>query len=189
MAQFYALIDTAYANLGAPPVYVWSAAHNPLKNDEPIDPPATGCLPDVAGDKGCPLYSSATQYPVTKGIRSACGYARPTAMASARARTGLLRVLKVGYSCDATLVYDPRDWADGTTAGQPARQKPTCCNTPAAAWRNSAVCRVILALEQIDQCSCCASQVCGCAAAGIDIDAETRQADRRAKRRNRNNWR
>jgi hypothetical protein len=33
--------------------------------------------------------------------------------------------------------------------------------------------RAILALEQIDQCSCCASQVCGCATAGIDIDAET----------------
>ena len=33
--------------------------------------------------------------------------------------------------------------------------------------------RAILALEQIDQCSCCASQVCGCDYAGKDIDPET----------------
>ena len=33
--------------------------------------------------------------------------------------------------------------------------------------------QVILALEQIDQCSCCASQVCGCDNAGSDINAAT----------------
>src|SRR5207253_5258691 len=55
LAQYYSLIDLAYSGLGAPPAYVWSAAHNPRKNHPPIDPPATGCLPDVGGGKGCPL--------------------------------------------------------------------------------------------------------------------------------------
>jgi hypothetical protein len=71
LEQFYALIDTAYARLGAPPVYVWSAAHNPRKNHEPIDPPAAGCLPDVAGDRAARSILRPLNIRSPKAIRSA----------------------------------------------------------------------------------------------------------------------
>ncbi len=172
LGQFYALIDTAYANLGAPPVYVWSAAHNPLKNHEPIDPPATGCLPDVAGDKGCPLYSSATQYPVTKGSPLCLRVCEAYRNGVRQSPNGSPSSIQVGYSCDATLC---------TTLGI-GQTTPLPVNPPGKAHLLQHACgglaelsglQAILALEQINQCSCCASQVCGCATAGIDIDAET----------------
>jgi len=80
--------------------------------------------------------------------------------------------IQLGYSCDATLCTT---LGIGQTAPPPAdplgraRLLKNACGGLAELGGLQA----ILALEQIDQCSCCASQVCGCANAGSDIDAET----------------
>jgi hypothetical protein len=156
----------------ASPVFVWSAAHNPTDNPEPIDPPATGCLPDVPGDKACPLYSAETQYPVGKGsplCRRVCEAYRTGIRQGA---DGSPSGVQVGYSCDAALC---------TTLGI-GQTTPPPPNPLGKASLLGAACGglaelrglpAILALEQVNQCSCCASQVCGCANAGSDIDAET----------------
>ena len=154
------------------PVYVWSAAHNPRKNHEPIDPPATGCLPDVAGDKGCPLYSPVTQYPVAKGhplCRSVCeAYRTGISQSASKSPTGV----QVGYSCDATLCTTV---GIGQTAPPPVNPlgKANLLRQACGGLAELSGLQAILALEKIDQCSCCASQVCGCDNAGSDIDAAT----------------
>jgi hypothetical protein len=172
LAQFDALINAAYASrLSMPPSYVWSAAHKP-ENPEPIDPPASGCLPDVPGDKGCPLYSPAQQYPVAAGS-PLCQKVCEAYRNGIRQSTGSLPAsIQVGYSCDATLC---------TTLGVGESEPPTVNPLGKANLLKSACSglaelsglRAILALEQMDQCSCCASQVCGCATAGVDIDPAT----------------
>jgi hypothetical protein len=172
LAQYYSLINVAYSSLGAPPVYVWSAAHNPRKNHPPIDPPATGCLPDVGGDKGCPLYSSSTQYPVAKGsplCRKVCEAYRTGTRESS---SGSPSRIQVGYSCDATLCTT---LGIGQTVPPPANPlgKARLLKNACGGLDELSGLEAILALEQIDQCSCCASQVCGCANPGTDIDATT----------------
>jgi hypothetical protein len=173
LAQFNALIDAAYSRrLSAPPVYVWSAAHNPKQNPEPIDPPATGCLPDVPGDKGCPLYSPMTQYPVAKGSPLCTKVCNAYRNGVRQSTNGSPSGIQVGYSCDATLCTT---LGIGQTAPPPVNPlgKANLLQNACGGLAELSGLRAILALEQIDQCSCCASQVCGCDIAGVDIDAET----------------
>ena len=84
-------------------MYVWSAAHNPSQNHQQIDPPADGCLPDVPGQKSCPLYSPMTQYPVAAGsplCQKVCAAYRNDTRQDA---SGSPTDVQVGYSCDAAL--------------------------------------------------------------------------------------
>ncbi len=161
---------------GPPPVYVWSAAHNPALNHGPIDPPAKGCLPDAPDGKGCPLYSATAYYPVTRNsplCREVCEAYRHSIRQSPRpsAQPGV----QVAYTCDAALC---------TTLGigqtTPARRDPPgkadLLRNACGGLSDLAGLRSILALEQVDRVSCGASQVCGCDEPGKDIDAAT-QAD------------
>ena len=126
----------------------------------------------MPGDKGCPLYSAGTQYPVAQGsplCRRVCEAYRSGIRQST---DGSLSNIQVGYSCDATLCTTV---GIGQTASPPANPlgKANLLRNACGGLAQQSGLRAILALEQIDQCSCCASQVCGCATGGIDIDAAT----------------
>jgi hypothetical protein len=158
-----------------PPVYVWSAAHNPALNHGSIDPPAMGCLPDAPAGKGCPLYSPEVSYPVAKHsplCREVCEAYRRGAHPSQSPYSSAPRGVQIGYTCDAALC---------TTLGI-GQTSPAPRDPPGKAELLQSACgglaelnglRAILALEQIDQVSCGASQVCGCDEPGTDISAAT----------------
>lgn len=156
-----------------PPVYVWSAAHNPALNHPPIDPPATGCLPDAPGGKGCPLYAAQTDYPLTRGsalCRRVCEAYRTGLRQSRRRQDG--RGVQIAYTCDAALCTTIGIGQTGTPPRDPAREAALLQNACGGLSGLSGL-RDILALEQIDRVSCGASQVCGCDEPGRDIDART----------------
>jgi hypothetical protein len=167
--------DLPAATAGAAPrqdlTYIWSAAHNPNLRDGPIDPPTTGCLPDVPGDKACPLYSPSTQYPIATGSplcqRVCAAYRNDISQDT----SGSPSNIQVGYSCDAALCTT---LGNGQSAPPPnPLAKANLLQNACGGLEKQSGLRAILALEQIDQCSCCASQVCGCANAVIDIDPAT----------------
>jgi hypothetical protein len=153
--------------------YVWSAAHSPVVNHGAIDPPQDGCLPDAPGGAGCPLYSSTTSYPITAGS-ALCTDVCKAYRTGTRQTAGPLTPagIQIGYSCDAALC---------TTVGI-GQSTMSPVNPPAKAALLGKACgglasltglQAILALEQADQCSCCASQICGCDTSGTDIAPDT----------------
>lgn len=159
------------AGAAAGPSYVWSAAHNPKLNHPA--PPATGCLPDMAGGKGCPLYQSGSSYPVGPGsalCRKVCDSYRKDIRPAAGAAPG--RGVQIPYSCDAALCTTL-----GIGQGAPPPPDPVnkahLLQNACGGLASQAGLEAILALEELDQCSCCASQVCGCANPGADINADT----------------
>jgi len=155
------------------PIYVWSAAHSPIVNHPPIDPPATGCLPDAPDGKGCPLYSPTKHYPVSKDspvCRKVCETYRTGIRQSTNA--SLAAGIQVDYSCDAALCTTVRIGQTGTPPSNPLGKANVLRNACSSLAQQSGV-GLILALEQLAQCSCCASQVCGCAEPGADINAAT----------------
>jgi hypothetical protein len=97
LTQFNILIDAAYASAAysskpkAPPVYVWSAAHNPKKNPEPIDPRRRAVCLMCRVTRAARSILRSCNIQSLREARSAGGYATPTATASARARSGRLR--------------------------------------------------------------------------------------------------
>lgn len=171
--QLQALIDARYSSgPGAPPVYVWSAAHNPWQNHQQIDPPADGCLPDVPGQKACPLYSPMTQYPVVPGSPLCQKVCDTYHNGTRQDANGSPTNIQVGYSCDAALCTT---LGDGQSSPPPANPlgKANLLQSACGGLAELSGLRAILALEQMGHCSCCASQVCGCANAGTDIDPDT----------------
>jgi hypothetical protein len=155
------------------PTYVWSAAHNPKANHEP---PPHGCVPDSGGDNGCPLYSPTTQYPVSAGsplCREVCQAYRGSTLQSAIPSSP--RGSQVAYTCDAALCTTLGIGQSSPPSPPPLRKAALLQNACSGIAQQSGL-KAILALEQLDQCSCCASQVCGCDKAGLDIDGQT-QAD------------
>jgi hypothetical protein len=156
-----------------PPVYIWSAAHNPALNHGSIDPPATGCLPDAPAGKGCPLYSAETQYPVTKHsplCREVCEAYRHSVGQSSRQSWS--RGVQIAYTCDAALCTTVGIGQTTPPPRDPVRKAGLLQNACGGLSELSGL-RSILALEQIDQVSCGASQVCGCDEPGADISAAT----------------
>jgi hypothetical protein len=83
-----------------------------------------------------------------------------------------MRGIQVGYTCDATLCTTLGIGQSTPPPPNPLRKADLLRNACRGLAEQSGL-RAILALEQIDQCSCCASQVCGCAKPGLDINAET----------------
>ncbi|ACK50015.1 hypothetical protein Msil_1046 [Methylocella silvestris BL2] len=150
--------------------YIWSASHNPALNP---DPPVDGCLADAPGDKGCPLYSASVEYPVGKGS-AMCKAVCESYKTGVRAGTATLwsKGLQVAYSCDAALCTTLGIGQTGASTANPA-QKATLLKKACGNLAQQSGLEAIMALEQINKCSCCASQVCGCANAGTDIDAAT----------------
>src|SRR5450631_36193 len=161
----------ANASSQLPQQYVWSAAHNPKLNHP--DPPATGCLPDMAGDKGCPLYIPGASYPVSKGsplctkvCQSYKNDIRQSTIGSSS--TGI----QVAYSCDAALCTTLGIGQATPPPPNPLKKANLLRNACGGLAEQSGL-QAILALELADQCSCCASQICGCANPGTDINAAT----------------
>ncbi len=156
----------------AQPQYVWSAAHNPKANPDVV-PPATGCLPDMGGGKGCPLYSSTASYPVAKGS-PLCAQVCESYKNSIREGTATpsSKGIQVAYSCDAALCTTLGIGQTAPSLRDPVKKANILKNACGNLAEQSGV-KAILALELADQCSCCASQVCGCSNAGVDIDADT----------------
>ncbi len=156
-----------------PPVYVWSAAHNPAFNHPTIDPPAGGCLPDAPDGKGCPLYSAQTYYPVTKRsplCREVCADYRAGIRPSSNRSAP--RGIQIGYTCDAALCTMLGNGQTKPPEHDPLLKAEILQNACGSLSELNGL-RAILALEQIDQVSCGASQVCGCDTPGRDIDAAT----------------
>jgi hypothetical protein len=158
---------------GPAPVYVWSAAHNPALNHGAIEPPAAGCLPDAPDGKGCPLYSATTSYPVTKRnplCHDVCeAYRHSVTQAS---RQSAPRGVQVAYTCDAALCTTLGIGQTSPPPRDPLRKAALLRNACGGLSELDGL-RAILTLEQIDQVSCGASQVCGCAQPGADISADT----------------
>ena len=165
-----ALTPPAPSTGGKKPFYVWSAAHNPKKNHGPIDPPAGACVPDLPGGKGCPLYDPAATYPITKGsplCRQVCKAYRSGVRQSTRAARASRSPTVAMPPCA------PRS-ASARPPPPPAPLRTAGLLTPACGDldQQSGI-KAILALETANNCSCCASQVCGCDDPGKDIDAAT----------------
>ncbi|VTZ28243.1 conserved hypothetical protein [Methylocella tundrae] len=160
-------------NAPAQPQYVWSAAHDPKANPTPDSPPATGCLPDMAGGKGCPLYSPTTSYPVSRGS-ALCKQVCESYKNSIRQGTSTpsSKGVQVAYSCDAALCTTLGIGQTTQSPSNPLKKANLLKNACGNLAEQSGI-QAILALEMADGCSCCASQVCGCSNAGVDIDAET----------------
>lgn len=132
----------------------WSAAYNPdaIKPPVPPDPPI-GCFPDVGvadgNEKACPLYVDPATNPVPPGTDCAevCNE-YDTCM-----NTG--SDVQLGYTCDTALCTTP----DMDIV------LPACLGL-----QNCSV-SAIMTLELLAGCSCCASQICGCAP-NADTNAE-----------------
>lgn len=145
---------------------VWSAAYAPpppppgpasilnsaseMPAPAPVPSPGT-CLPDAPGSMGCPLYvPGTTVLPPNSGVNCAkvCDEYN-TCRQSAGVQTG--------YTCDATLCTDQCN--DRDLLG-------TACSALAKCDLSE-----IVKAETAAECSCCASQLCGC-----DADNPTQKA-------------
>ncbi|MEY4684906.1 MAG: hypothetical protein RLZ25_1365 [Pseudomonadota bacterium] len=140
------------------PQHVWSAAYNSSNQALPLTD--SQCTPDMAGKNGCPLYSTnkigGTQMldPNSQLCKNVC--------ASYETSTPVTPGLQVGFTCDATLCttigigqgknYNPSVAAQTTLASQACQGVGQMANFT----------QIALA-ESLSNCSCCASQICGCA--------------------------
>ncbi len=127
---------------------VWSAAFSPVTEAISTFPPP-GCFPDAAGPSGCPLLSAVPDSDPPEPIIPLpprdvdCGEVCAEYKES-RQENGV----EVGFTCDATLCT-----ATGFESGL---VKEACSGL------NDSPISEILKLETEVQCSCCASQICGC---------------------------
>jgi hypothetical protein len=135
---------------------VWSAAYAPTATPTPAAtsfasaraagpaavPSPGACLPDAPGGVGCPLYvPGSTTLPPNSGVDCALVCEE---YSSCKQGAGV----QTGFTCDATLCTD--ECNDRDLLG-------TACS-------NLAKCDLseIVKAETAAQCSCCASQLCGC---------------------------
>jgi len=118
---------------------VWSAAYAP---NGPTFPTPPSCIPDAPGTNGCPLYDESMEVPPGTDCDAICA-------AYACAPDGSV---EPGYTCDATLCTNQCN--DRALVGEACGDLPQCPKEGTTA---------ILALESAVGCSCCASQLCGCA--------------------------
>ncbi len=110
----------------------------------PIPSPSPGsCLPDAPGGFGCPLYvPGTTTLPSGSGVD--CGVVCDEY--SSCLQKG---AVQAGFTCDATLCTD--ECSDRNLVGTACTQLAKCDVSE------------IIKAETAAQCSCCASQLCGCA--------------------------
>ena len=99
-------------------------------------------MPDAPGGYGCPLYKSgSTVLPPDSGVdcQKVC---------KEYGTCGQAKGVQAGFTCDATLCTD--ECSDRDLVGTACSALPTCDISE------------IVKAEQAAQCSCCASQLCGC---------------------------
>ena len=137
--------------------YVWSAAYN--SGNKPLPLPDANCTPDMAGKNGCPLYNP--KNPVDTKVIDPNGQLCKNVCASYQNSTPVTPGLQVGFTCDATLCttvgigqgksYNPSPQAQGALAGQACQDVGQMADFGQIAL-----------VESLANCSCCASQICGC---------------------------
>jgi len=118
----------------------WSAAYNPNEGGTTF-PGLPLCIPDAPGSFGCPLWTQETVLPPNSGVdcQKVCDeYSGCQAQGD----------VETGFTCDATLC----------TAGCQDRD---LVGKACSGLQNCDVSEIIKA-ETAAQCSCCASQLCGC---------------------------
>jgi hypothetical protein len=134
---------------------VWSAAYAPpppatapvssgaTAAAAPATVPSPGaCLPDAPGGVGCPLYvPGTTVLPPNSGVDCALVCQEYNSCQPSGA-------VQTGYTCDATLCTD--ECNDRDLLGAACSKLATCDVSE------------IIKAETAAQCSCCASQLCGC---------------------------
>jgi len=137
---------------------VWSAAYNP--SQEPLPPKTNTCIPDMAGKNGCPLYDptkqtvyNATINPSSALCQNVCASYDSTMQPSSS--------IQVGYSCDATLCTTVGIGQTGTSSPS-VRAQAVLAQQGCAGVENMSAFQQIMLVEALANCSCCASQVCGC---------------------------
>jgi hypothetical protein len=139
------------------PQYVWSAAYNP--GNQPLPLPESQCTPDSAGKNGCPLYNPSN--PVSPSVVDPNSQLCKNVCSSYQTSTPVTSGLQVGFTCDATLCttigigqgigYAPSVKAQGALASKACQGVGQMANFSQIAL-----------VESLANCSCCASQVCGC---------------------------
>ena len=145
---------------------VWSAAHNPIMNN-PIDPPFPGpegtCIPDMPPDSGCPLYPDGTGVtfdPSGATCKAVCDTYKSPGDGG----------IQIGYTCDAALCTTlglGQKLPLTATMGERFGLMAQACD----GIQNLDGLDLIATVETLAKCSCCASQICGCA--GEDINVQT----------------
>jgi len=144
---------------------VWSAAYNP--NGGPIKLPDGACVPDLPGSSGCGLYDKDKDYSKIDPDGALCEkvcsfYGNSTVNGDE---------LQIGYTCDATLCTTL-----GIGQGFIFNPKPIdqieLLNNACPGIQDMDGMSQILLVEALAECSCCASQVCGCS----NINEPTNQA-------------
>jgi hypothetical protein len=124
------------------PDFAWSAAYNPTEDGKTFPvPPDDICVPDAPGEYGCPLLEEGKIPPPPPGnlCDEVCNE-----YAACVSESGI----EVGFTCDVTLctaTCSDQDLVDVACNGL------SDCDVSA-----------IIELETIEECSCCASQICGC---------------------------
>lgn len=135
---------------------VWSAAYNPAGG--PIILSDLPCIPDSPGESGCPLFDPGTDYkfdPNRALCQSVCGY-----YGSSNENNPNDPNIQLGYSCDATLCTT-LGIGQGDNGPDPQTERELlseACN----GIRDISGLPEITLVEALAECSCCASQVCGC---------------------------
>ena len=143
------------------PDNIWSAAHNPITNNpiDPVPPPNT-CIPDAPPDAGCPLFPD--------GIFSSFDPSSAVCQAVCEAyKSPDQDGVQLGYACDSTLC---------TTLGLGQDLPLTATMVERFGLMGEACSGVqnldgldlIAEVETLAGCSCCASQLCGCAESDIN---------------------
>jgi hypothetical protein len=102
-------------------------------------PSPTACVPDAPGGFGCPLYTDGQQPPVGVDCNKVCEEYKTCKQAAG---------VQTGYTCDATLCTD--ECTDRNLLGTACSELAKCDISE------------IVKVESAAQCSCCASQLCGC---------------------------
>jgi len=137
---------------------VWSAAYNP--GNEPLPPTIDTCIPDMAGKNGCPLYQPAKQVEYNNTINPSSTLCQ-NVCASYNSSLQTSSSVQVGYSCDATLCTTVGIGQTGASSPS-VKTQAALAEQACAGVGNMSNFEQIVLVESLANCSCCASQVCGC---------------------------
>jgi len=147
---------------------VWSAAFNPAGS--PIEIPAGACVPDLPGDKGCGLFDPSKDYGKIVDPAGALCTNVCTAYGASSVNNN---DIQVGYSCDATLCTTLGIGQESNPNFPPPRSDQVqLLGKACSGIQDINGMKAILLVEALAECSCCASQVCGC----NNINQSTNQA-------------
>jgi len=142
--------------------HVWSAAHDPITRREIIPTrPDDRCFPDAPPESGCDLFSEGTGSQFTPGS----GICVEVCKAYDKGLASLGSQIQAGYACDATLCtvlglgQDLPLSPKATSAARLALSGLACEGLENI---GDAGLGAIALVEETAQCSCCASQICGC---------------------------